>query len=162
MCISKKISLKGSANDIYKRIEKNALDIIKKRLLKPKLSYKKQMGKPTFFKRRNEKMSKISNSVNNINKLYDFLRMLDAEDYPKAYLELKNLKVEFFNIKNKIKFMEISGLKKIKKILIISAHPDDEVLGCGGLIARIKKTNKIQIVFLTDGVSSRKKDKKKY
>ena len=56
--------------------------------------------------------------------------------------------------------MEISGLKKNKKILIISAHPDDEVLGCGGLIARIKKTNKIQIVFLTDGVSSRKKDKK--
>ncbi len=101
LCISKKISLKGSANDIYKRIEKNALDIIKKRLLKPKLSYKKQMGKPTFFKRRNEKMSKISNSVNNINKLYDFLRMLDAEDYPKAYLELKNLKVEFFNIKKK-------------------------------------------------------------
>ena len=56
--------------------------------------------------------------------------------------------------------MEISGLKKNKKILIISAHPDDEILGCGGLIARIKKTNKIQIVFLTDGVSSRKKDKK--
>ena len=61
------------------------------------------MGKPTFFKRRNEKMSKISNSVNNINKLYDFLRMLDAEDYPKAYLELKNLKVEFFNIKKETK-----------------------------------------------------------
>ena len=59
------------------------------------------MGKPTFFKRRNEKRNKISNSVNNINKLYDFLRMLDAEDYPKAYLELKNLKIEFFNIKKK-------------------------------------------------------------
>ncbi len=101
LCISKKISLKGSATNIYKRIETNALDIIKKSLLKPNLSYKKQNGKPTFFKRRNAKMSKISNSINNINKLYDFIRMLDAEDYPKAYLELKNLKVEFFNIQKK-------------------------------------------------------------
>ena len=43
--------------------------------------------------------------------------------------------------------MEISGLKKNKKILIISAHPDDEVLGCGGLIARIKKPIKFKLFF---------------
>jgi LmbE family N-acetylglucosaminyl deacetylase len=44
----------------------------------------------------------------------------------------------------------------MKKILIISAHPDDEILGCGGLIKKnIQKKNKIRILFLAEGVTSR-------
>ena len=44
----------------------------------------------------------------------------------------------------------------MKKILIISAHPDDEILGCGGLIKKnIKKKNRIRILFLAEGVTSR-------
>ncbi len=53
--------------------------------------------------------------------------------------------------------MEISKSKENNKILIIAAHPDDEILGCGGLIAKFKKKSKIQVVFLTNGVSSRSK-----
>ena len=51
--------------------------------------------------------------------------------------------------------MEILKLKD-KKILIIAAHPDDEILGCGGTIIKLKKKNIIRIIFLTNGVSSRK------
>ena len=58
-------------------------------------------------------------------------------------------------------FMEASKLSKNKKILIIAAHPDDEILGCGGVISKLKKNNKIQVVFLTDGVSSRTKNNNK-
>ena len=44
----------------------------------------------------------------------------------------------------------------MKKILIIAAHPDDEVLGCGGLIKKkIKNNNKVRIVFLAEGVTAR-------
>lgn len=46
---------------------------------------------------------------------------------------------------------------KNKKILIVAAHPDDEVLGCGGTLIKLKKNNKIKILFMTDGVSSRGK-----
>ena len=43
-----------------------------------------------------------------------------------------------------------------KSLMVIAAHPDDEVLGCGGTLARLKKRNCIiNTVFVSDGVSSR-------
>lgn len=50
---------------------------------------------------------------------------------------------------------------KNKKILIIAAHPDDEILGCGGSISKLKNDNYIEVIFMTNGVSSRGKNKKK-
>lgn len=47
-----------------------------------------------------------------------------------------------------------------KKILVIAAHPDDEILGCGGAISKLKDKNYIQVLFMTNGVSSRGRDKK--
>ncbi|VUX54988.1 conserved protein of unknown function [uncultured Woeseiaceae bacterium] len=45
---------------------------------------------------------------------------------------------------------------KNKKILIVAAHPDDEVLGMGGTIAKaIDQGAKITVVFLGEGVSAR-------
>ena len=50
---------------------------------------------------------------------------------------------------------------KQKKILIIAAHPDDEILGCGGVILKNIKTSKIKVVFLTNGISARNSKKKR-
>ena len=45
----------------------------------------------------------------------------------------------------------------MNKILVIVAHPDDEVLGCGATIAKhTKNGDKVQVVFVADGFSSRK------
>lgn len=41
-------------------------------------------------------------------------------------------------------------------VLIVAAHPDDEVLGCGGAIARhADRGAEVDVLFLSDGVSSR-------
>ena len=43
-----------------------------------------------------------------------------------------------------------------KTILVFAAHPDDEVLGCGGTIARYAHEGAdVHIVFFTDGVGAR-------
>lgn len=43
-----------------------------------------------------------------------------------------------------------------KSVIVIAAHPDDEVLGCGGTIARlVQEGSKVHVLFLADGESSR-------
>ena len=42
-------------------------------------------------------------------------------------------------------------------ILIVAAHPDDEILGCGGTMAlHASCGDDVYVIFMADGVSSRK------
>src|SRR5687768_12954657 len=47
----------------------------------------------------------------------------------------------------------------MKRILVVAAHPDDEVLGCGGTMAKLAAQGAfVHVAFLADGVFSRSGD----
>jgi len=49
----------------------------------------------------------------------------------------------------------------MEKVLVICAHPDDEVLGCGGTLLKHKsKKDQIYILYVFEGSSGRNKSKK--
>jgi len=44
----------------------------------------------------------------------------------------------------------------MERALIVAAHPDDDILGCGGSIAKLcAKRHAVRVVFLAEGVSAR-------
>jgi methionyl-tRNA formyltransferase len=91
--LKKDLDLDGSANQIFERasgiIKGMILEIIEKKL-KPI----NQTGEPVIFKRRNPSDSNLA-SINSIQKVFDYIRMLDADGYPNAFYETENLRFEF-------------------------------------------------------------------
>ena len=48
------------------------------------------------------------------------------------------------------------------KILILAAHPDDEVLGMGGTIKKLSNAgNEIKIIFMSTGILARRNNTNK-
>jgi methionyl-tRNA formyltransferase len=93
--LKNKLSLNGTAEEIFIKansiIELMIIEIINKEL-KPY----EQKGVVVHFKRRKPKDSNITN-LKNIKDIYNYIRMLDAEGYPKAFIENKYFKFEFSN-----------------------------------------------------------------
>ena len=109
--LKENLELDGAATDIFER----ANHIIQKMIisiLQNKIKPVPQKGKVTIFKRRKPHQSNII-ELETLQKVYDYIRMLDADGYPKAYLENKFLKFEFNNANFKNK-NEIIATVKIK------------------------------------------------
>ena len=56
-----------------------------------------------------------------------------------------------------IKILNLLSVDKIMKILIVVAHPDDEVLGMGGTIKKLSNQgNELKTIFLSTGILARR------
>ena len=90
---------KGSAREIYENASNLIFSELIPKIIENNLIPTKQEGDIVLFKRRTPEQSNIKtlNDIS-INNLYDFIRMLDAPSYPKAYLELDNLKIELSEV----------------------------------------------------------------
>ena len=86
----------GSAQNIFKRSSQITFEKMIPEFLSSKLSAKEQSGEIVTFKRRTPEQSSIKTVKDlSLTSLYDFIRMLDGEGYPKAYIEIENIKIEF-------------------------------------------------------------------
>lgn len=91
--LKKEMPLSGTAEEIYLRanhiIEEMMAEIVERNPLP-----KPQTGGPVVFKRRTPEESNIA-ALSTSKEIYDYIRMLDAEGYPHAFVEVGNLRLEF-------------------------------------------------------------------
>ena len=89
------LSLDGSAEEIYKRAANLSWDMIAQIITTQPIP-QEQVGPITEFKRRVPKESEIPSALT-IEQVYDYIRMLDADGYPKAFLEKDDYRLVFEN-----------------------------------------------------------------
>lgn len=88
------LSLNGLAEEIFIRSAEIIALMIKEIVInEPQPS--SQSGEITIFKRRTPDQSVVSEQIQSLKQLYDFIRMLDAEGYPAAKLRFNKFEIEF-------------------------------------------------------------------
>ena len=109
--LRRKVSLTGNLEEIFRKISIIISRMIEL-IIKDKLKKSKQKNKGSYFKKI------TSNELNqkerfNSNKLYNLIRMRDAEEYEKTYLKFSNLKIELSDVK-----LKKNKLRAVANILI--------------------------------------------
>ena len=108
-----KLTLQGTAEEIFIRssliIYKMILTILENQIIPIS-----QIGNPVIFKRRKKEESNII-ELKEINQLFDYIRMLDCDGYPKAFIENDDIKFEFSKAELKSKNELIANVRIFKK-----------------------------------------------
>ncbi|MFX1256287.1 MAG: methionyl-tRNA formyltransferase [Promethearchaeota archaeon] len=87
----------GTAEEIFRNASEIIYQMIEE-IIEGELKPKPQEGAITKFMRRKPEESNLK-GLNDIRKVYDCIRMLDGEGYPKAFLEIERMRYEFFQPK---------------------------------------------------------------
>jgi methionyl-tRNA formyltransferase len=91
--LKRPLSLLGPAEEILMRASQLTGEMIEI-IVQERPELQMQTGEPTIFRRRNAQDGNLS-SMETLEKIYDYIRMLDAEGYPPAFLETEQFKLEF-------------------------------------------------------------------
>lgn len=91
--LKRTLSLAGSAQEILTRASELSADMIAT-ILRTDPTPRAQRGRVTLFKRRRPADSLIPPGLT-LSRLHDFIRMLDAEGYPPAFLEHAGFRFDF-------------------------------------------------------------------
>jgi methionyl-tRNA formyltransferase len=91
--LKRKLSLEGLAEEIYIRASNIVAEMILEIITKQPVP-EEQDGTPSFFVRRKPQESEIPIHITKLKDLFNFLRMLDAVEYPKPFIRYGNFKFE--------------------------------------------------------------------
>lgn len=92
--LKKDLNLNGTAEEIFIRASKIIFNEMIPEIIQKNPTPVKQVGEIVEFKRRRPEQSEL-NFEFDLEKIYDYIRMLDAEGYPKAFIRLGKYKLEF-------------------------------------------------------------------
>lgn len=87
------LSLIGTASEIFNKAN-GIIEVMISEIIAKDLQPKEQEGQVVNFKRRKLEQGNLD-TVGDVQKAYDYIRMLDADGYPPAFLETATLKYEF-------------------------------------------------------------------
>lgn len=91
------LTLEGNATEIYKRATDIIFDEMIPYILENNVEPVVQVGNPVVFKRRKPSDSEMHASFD-LEKIYDYIRMLDADGYPHAFIRFGDKRLEFSNV----------------------------------------------------------------
>ena len=91
--LKERLSLEGNAEEIYLRAARLSGKMIE-RFTRERLEPKLQQGEVVNFKRRKPEESEIG-SATSLQEIHDWIRMLDADGYPHAFLNCAGFRFEF-------------------------------------------------------------------
>jgi len=91
--LKSELDLVGNAHEIFSRTFAIIFEMITK-IINDELVPTPQKGEIAIFKRRTPKESNIRD-LESLSEIYNYIRMLDADGYPAAFLETKYVKLEF-------------------------------------------------------------------
>jgi methionyl-tRNA formyltransferase len=90
------LSLLGGAEEIYLRAARVVLEMIEN-IVVNEPSPVSQSGEATVFPRRGPQQSEVPRDAVSLAGVFDHIRMLDAEEYPRAFIRWGCLRIEFIN-----------------------------------------------------------------
>lgn len=91
--LKRPLSLLGSAEEILLRAS-DLIETMIKEIAATKQEAIPQSGEPVYFRRRQAKEGNLS-LLSDLNQVFDYIRMLDAEGYPAAFIETEHFRFEF-------------------------------------------------------------------
>ena len=91
--LRRNLSLAGSAQEIFLRASEKIHEMILE-IIESEPNPEEQLGPSVVFQRRKSEESQLRD-LHSLEELYDFIRMLDADGYPRAFLNFENLRFEF-------------------------------------------------------------------
>lgn len=92
VCLRRPMSLLGGGDEVFIRIARLALEMTRE-IIERDPEPQPQSGEAVTFTRRQPEESELPEG-GSLKELFDFIRMLDADGYPKAYLEHGDFRIE--------------------------------------------------------------------
>jgi len=87
------LSLEGNAEEIYLRAANLSATMVRT-IVQQEPTPVPQTGEAVLFTRRKPEESRIGDGLQSLEQLHDFIRMLDADGYPRAFVEYAGFRLE--------------------------------------------------------------------